>query len=475
MGCNLKIVNAKKAILNPWIGCFTISSAILVPFFSIYGTIYRDESPLSRLQLVLICALTILITALILLAYNYIHIEKTTNALKVYIMISVEDWKNDKYISKDIKERMYSFFEKDGINGKVIVPNICYRHHFNKRIKHYEKMKKPYFEYLDWRLMQKYLLKGNLYIWGEVQERSANGSDKYIIEDLRMTVACSDGLSEESIHRLERSFGSICINNQIDKKYETEQFSNLSSFFVNLTEYAVGIAYLSGSYYHQAYILHSALRRKTTRGIPSLFRDLDLCLNEEISFLVVSEIRNGSYQKAEELLNSHIATFSENCSTTVLKAQLLVCISKDASECKKNAKAALALLKKQKGENDFEIGLLLLDQAYLHLLLEHYSEANKRYRSSSKYAHEGLYLSVLEYCDYVLSLDQKKFEHKPAEFVRAYALYRLRKYDDAFIAFQSVIEHCEPESYYYKESVKYLSTLPKFRDSSCRQSVCTSV
>lgn len=448
-----------KTVFYPWIGAFVIPGVLLFFGLQVYRNIYPSDGPLTVEGICGIAFFLVALTAIILSFYNYIHIELDNKSLKVYLMLSAEDRRNERIISKDLKEHMYEQFRKDGITAKIIVPNSCYRLHFNKRLNRYSQKGESYCETGDWRILQ-YFMKGHIFIFGEIRDRKSEGYDQYEISNHHLIVTCDNNASDEAIRHLENSLGAGAFHNLIDKRYEVEQFNNLSLLFVDFTEYLVGITHLMWGAYSQAYLLHSKLCKRT---IPNrrlhIYKDLDLCIDEEISILVLSDIRNDHIEEAKEKLNKHIADFSDSITTATLMAQALVCSSQDQIQCKQNAKMALDLLENQRTTNREQIGQLLYNRAYLHLLLGQYSDASKRYRAANRYSNEYHLLSIIEYCDYVLRLDKKAFEHSTAEYVKGYALYKLHKYDEAKTVLKAVIEHNEINSFYYIEATKMLLTL----------------
>ena len=456
--------NWQKAMLYPWIGAIAFPIAFLP--YDLYRGIFPTDGPLSGYTLLLIVALFIILTAIILTFVNYIHIETDSKSLKVYLMISAENWNNDVFISHDFKERMYEQFKKDGINAKIVVPNIYYRTHFNRRLIQYDQKGLSYCKTGDWLLMQKYMLKGHIFIFGEIRERTSNGAEKYIISNQRLVVSCDENASDETIKHLENSLNMEALNYQIDKRYEEEQINDISLLFVDLTEYLVGITHLICGDYSKAYLLHSKLcKRVHPRKRANIYKDLDSCLNEEISLLVVYDIRNNKIEEAGHKLKSHISMFSSSVVTAALEAQILICSSKDSVQCKQNAQKALSLLESLKTADTAERSLILYNRAYLHLLLEQYAEANKRYRAANKYSQANHLISILEYCDYVLRSPEKLYEHTTAEYVKAYALYKLHRFEAAHDSLCSVLMNNDEGSFYYAEALKMFLTLPQLHDN----------
>lgn len=466
-------INWNKAVFHPFIGGIAISGGLISAFLAIYRAIYPADGPWSSNDLLLISIFIVLVVVLLLLLYNYVHIELDKQSLRVYLIISSEDQKNDKLISKDFKQHMIELFKADGIDAKVIVPNACFRTHFIMRLSKFAQKGQSYFETLDWILMQRYMLKGNLLIFGEIVERPSKGTDKYFLENNHLIVTFDGIVSEKAIVHLQNSLGIDALRKQqIEKQYATEQIYDLSVFFVDLTEYLVGITHLMRNAFYSAYVLHSKLYERTSSGKRvHLYIDLEPCLNEEITTLVIESIRQGQFTKAKELLDSHIARFSNTELTAVLQAHYLVCSSNNIIQCKQNAKTALQILiNAQKKASSQNTALLLYNRAYLHLLLEQYSEANKRYRAASKYSDERHMISIIEYCDYVLASKDKDYEHKTAEYVKGYALSRLHRTQEAVSMLSLVILHNDINSFFHKEAVKLLSTLSESKKAEDKES-----
>ena len=456
-------INWRTFIYHPFLGAVVLPLGFLSSF-GLFKLILPSEGMMSRTSFFLILGLSFSITALALVIINFIHIETDNKSLKVCLLISTENGEHDKYISSDFTDHMYEMFKADGMNVKLVVPNYFFRKHLVKRIINYNRTGKSFFETTDWHIIQRYMLKSQVLFLGEIKARTSNGSDKLIISKQHMVVVCPENASEQAIIHLKNSLGAEAFkNNQIDRHYEEEQITDMSMFFVNLTEYLVGITQLMNGECSNAYSLHIKLYKKTTPKKRShIYKDLEPCLNEEINAIVIGNIRLGFIDKAKSILDMHESICSSNYVIAVLKAHCLICSSQNAVQCKQNARTALKLLSDvQKGSKTIDNALLLLNRAYLHLLLEHYSEASKNYRAANKYPSIPHFRSILDYCDFVLGQRERTFEHKVAEYVRAYALYKLRFIQDAIPALKNVIEHNDKNSFYYKEAIKMLSTLPK--------------
>lgn len=456
-------INWRTFIYNPFLG------AIVLPLgfassFGLFQLMHPAEGLLSTTAFFITLGLSFLITALILIAINFVHFETDNKSLKVCLLISVEDGEHDKYISSDFKDHMDEIYKADGMNVKVVVPNYFFRKHLVKRIIQYNQTGKSFFETADWQFIQRHMLKSQVFFLGEIKARTSNGSDKFILSKQHMVVVCPENASKEAIDHLKNCLGAETFkNNQIDRHYEEEHITDMSMFFVNLTEYLVGIIRLINSEFLNAYNLHIKLYKKTTpKKRSNIYKDLEPCLNEEINALVIGRIRLGFIDEAKAILDSHASVCPDNYVIAVLKAHWLICSSQNEIQCKQNAKVALKVLSEsQKGSKNVDNALLLLNRAYLHLILEHYSEANKNYRAANKYAAAIHFVSILGYCNFVLGQKERTFEHKTAEFVKAYALYKLHCFDDVIPVLTLVFEHNDKDSFYYKEATKMMSALPK--------------
>ena len=365
-----------------------------------------------------------------------------------------EKWEYDNYVGTDLKENMENYFGKDQDGWQIVVPNIFFRYHFIQRTKRYAEKGKDYLTTKSWKRIHK-RLNGSFYLIGEIRFRKTKGKEHIGFMRMRMAVAHRKELpeSQRSYLRFEMERNSES-EFYLDREYEVEKLDRLSKEYVFIIEFIIGLSrYLSGDFL-TAYNLHGRIveQKRVVSRNPQLNIDAANYLGKELSAIIYSYLRVREFSDALAFQKRHKQKFGESISVTIMDVHLLIAMSTSISECQRNARIALQLYNDLSIEDVSVRAVVLLNKAYLCLLIEQYDEADRYYHDELKYSDAGAYQSIIRYCSDTLKDDNRSHEFVAARYAKAYAYFRLRDYDALKRALVEVEEYCMEDTFYLKKA-----------------------
>ena len=251
---------------------------------------------------------------------------------------------------------------------------------------------------------------------------NSRGSEHLEFCDLNMLVAhrgdISSDLKDELNLNISKHFpGGVLI----DKSYEYEQMKLLSSTYVNVIEFIMGLVCLISGRPDYAYKLHLKIYENRKYGFRNeqLFQDARRYLDTEFSVMALPYIKEHHYGPVHELIKEHERNVPDGCSAKIVQAQLFIRESYTESEYRAASKRGLDILNTLQVDTAINRATLLVNRGYLYLLQKDYKAAEKAYRAADKYISTAVIESAIDYCDDIIAMPEKIIEHPTAYYVRA--------------------------------------------------------
>ncbi len=450
-----KFFKLQKAFLFPY-GVATSSFFWISFFLTVYPIVF-DGDPFYWWGKLLIVIAGILIIALINYHVNFVFQKRKGKGLVIYLMILPEDWEFDKFVHSDIQSDMQRRFTSDSVKCTIEVPNILKRYQIMRQIENHSKRGEDYFQSSLWKKLHK-RIKGNFYIFGKLKERNSRGVNNLAFSGIQMVVAHSDKVNTEHISELQKALNEYCISNVlIERSYEYELLTYLSTAYANIIEFLLGIAFLISGYPLQAYALHMKIVSDSKSGIRNeqLSKDAKKYLRSELLGIVHILLTNERINEAIAVIGDYESKCCEDDRSRNLYAKALIMRCENQEQYQRFVPEAIEALANVAADEESR-PVLLHNRAYLFLLSSRFSEAEKALKAAHKYSSGDIYANILEYCDWVLTKETKVYERGVALLTRARALKRISKNSDEIIkAFESVIEYYQgDESCYFVISAR---------------------
>lgn len=371
----------------------------------------------------------------------------------IYIFISPEDFKNDKYIVHDFADSFSSYVNSgiDSIN--VVVPPLHKRYAIANMINCYKASGKSFWN-SKFASAFNNRLHGAVYIFGTLRERYSCGKKKYKFEIL-VLVGYHDFNKELMPTFLEKIKGEIPNNILISEEYEIEEFDKISREFAESAEYLVGWSHLLSGNIFEAFKLHYDIAYNKKQGLNSRKRSADIESVLDLEMRGLSSITNSAIKpKLLECCKKHLELYPTN-------EAALVCAAKCTIECCTCVdllpacllQAESYLMKVRVNSNNRTI--LHMNTAYIKLLMGKYDEAETAYNNGFKRITNDTCQEIIRYCDDVINSKMKPFEEPTAYYVKALIIDRgLKTLSIALEAYNEVLKYVPREYTYYHEKTR---------------------
>ena len=341
-------------------------------------------------------AIGVIVIFVITAHYTYSLPKGKKRGHNIFVLITSEQFEDDKYITGDFIENFKHHIAGSIENLNIVVPSRIKRDTFNQTIESYTHRNKNFWESKQWGNLHK-RMKGVLYISGILKRRTAEGKEKYVF-CLSSTIGYNDvnkAITPLMKKELQMNFPQRII---INKEFELEGFDDASNRFATYSEYVIGWAHLVSGYVGEAYKMHFDIFSNNKQsffqrgGLKNLKSLIEFELNT-----IISDCKLHPKDFVCDCVKTTEKLFSDSDSSILSLARYWVMSSTDYT-FDDNLLRAERRLKRIK-LNNRNRSATLGSRAYICLLKGDYSNAESNYRLFFKNADPALIDGIIRYCD----------------------------------------------------------------------------
>ena len=353
--------------------------------------------------------------------YSYALPKGKKNCHNVFILITPELFKDDKYITRDFVECFERHAKNSIENLNVVVPAVLKRESFNRTIQRYQRKRIDYWTSKRWKKRHK-KLQGVLYISGTLMRRSSHGKEQYVFT-LSATIGFSNvnkNIVPMMMDELKENFPQRIL---INREFELEEFEGMSERFATFAEYLIGWAHLVSGHLKPAFEMHFDIYSNNKQSFfkRGALHDLTKLLQFEIDS-VLKYCKMLPLEFVSTCINATKQICPNTDTATLLVARSLMMTSTD-NTFDSNLAQAQSLVS-QARVNSQNRDIVHADRAYILLLKGDYLKAESEYRALFKKPNVKLFEDIIDYCNGQILAGCTK-ERPTAIYVKAVMLHHL--------------------------------------------------